>query len=197
MRQLGLILLMLGFFGAAFVSVRELDQDQAGRSRRWTSIAWPGYATFLAVGIAGVVLLRTSARRVAAQSTKAQSDLRTLSQSLSIVEQRLKALLGQREQVNVYDVAGRLESEVNDELARFADARETMIPLFGLQAYADLMSDFAGAERSINRAWCASSDGYIDEVWACVERGYALIQRAQDAFHNRQRAAGLTAAAPA
>lgn len=42
--------------------------------------------------------------------------------------------------------------------------------IFGLQNYADVMSAFAAGERYINRVWSASTDGYVDEVCAYLER---------------------------
>jgi hypothetical protein len=65
------------------------------------------------------------------------------------------------------------------DLATFVNARETMIHIHGLQAYADVMTQFAAAERSINRAWSASADGYIDEVWICLDRAKTLMTNAQ------------------
>jgi hypothetical protein len=38
------------------------------------------------------------------------------------------------------------------------------VHLFGLQAYADIMSSFAAGERYINRVWSASADGYDVEA---------------------------------
>lgn len=39
-----------------------------------------------------------------------------------------------------------------------------MVHLFGLQTYADIMSNFAAGERYINRVWSASADGYDEEA---------------------------------
>ena len=55
-----------------------------------------------------------------------------------------------------------------------------MIHVFGLQNYADVMSNFAAGERYINRVWSASTDGYEDEV-----RHY--LQRARDQFREGHR----------
>ena len=45
-----------------------------------------------------------------------------------------------------------------------------MIHVFGMQNYADVMSNFAAGERYINRVWSASTDGYVDEV-GCTWKG--------------------------
>jgi len=53
---------------------------------------------------------------------------------------------------------------------------------FGLPAYAGIMTEFATAERSINRAWSASADGYIDEVWLSLDRAQRRMHRAKELF---------------
>ena len=47
-----------------------------------------------------------------------------------------------------------------------------MIHVFGIQNYADVMSNFAAGERYINRVWSASTDGYVDEVREYLERAH-------------------------
>ena len=39
-----------------------------------------------------------------------------------------------------------------------------------LIAYGEVMTDFAAAERYLNRVWSASADGYIDEVNEYLEK---------------------------
>ena len=46
----------------------------------------------------------------------------------------------------------QLDAELLDDLADFADAREAMIHGIGLQEYANVMDNFARAERHINRS---------------------------------------------
>ena len=87
-----------------------------------------------------------------------------------------------RKTLDVYEIKDRIDEQLAPELASFADAREAMIPSFGMQGYADVMTRFAGAERMINRAWSASADGYIDEVWKCLERASALLDEAGERF---------------
>lgn len=175
MRYLGLILLFIGFFGAAFVSVRQTDKDRDGNRREWTAIQWPYYAAGIALGVVGVAILRVHARAAAGHSERSAANLRTLQEALSRLQERLAALQKERELIEVYALPERIDQDLAEDLARFADARETLIPLFGLQAYATIMNSFAGAERSINRAWCASADGYVDEAWACIDRAAELL----------------------
>ncbi len=181
MRPLGLILLLVGFFAAAFVSVRQLDKPSvAAESRKWHSIDWIQYGGAMAVGVVGVVLLRVAASRVSTSDSKVAADLDTLRNSLDRVIARLQALLAERQNVDVYAVSSRIDSDFLEDLGRFVDARETIIPVGGLKGFANVMSDFASGERLINRAWCASADGYVDEVWASLAKAEQLMQSARE-----------------
>jgi hypothetical protein len=58
-----------------------------------------------------------------------------------------------------------------------------MVHLFGLQTYADIMSNFATGERYINRVWSASADGYKSEA-------DSYLSRAAEQFRNAQAQLG-------
>ena len=94
-----------------------------------------------------------------------------------------------RDTIAVHDVHTRIDEELTSRLTGFVEARESLIPLYGLQAYAELMTEFAGAERNINRAWSASADGYIDEVWICLTEAQRQMDgaRALLAEYGRRR----------
>ncbi len=44
-----------------------------------------------------------------------------------------------------------IDTLFRDDLINFVDARDSMKHLFGIQAFADIMSSFAAGERYINR----------------------------------------------
>ena len=166
MRLLGGLLLMLGFFGSAFVAVRHADAEQL----EWQTIEWGWYAVAFAVGLIGVILLRVTAKSTGTQAHKLDADLVAMKSSLASLVDKLTAMTTGRNDIGVYDVHGRIDDELMVDLNTFVEARESLIHLYGLQPYADLMNRFALSERNINRAWSASADGYIDEVWICMER---------------------------
>jgi hypothetical protein len=60
-----------------------------------------------------------------------------------------------------------------------------MVHLFGLQAYADIMSSFAAGERYINRVWSASADGYDEEAETYLGKA---VQQFVDAQQQLQQA---------
>ena len=185
MRILGVLLLLAGFLGAAFVTVRTKDSKE----KEWRSIDWTWYAPPFALGVVGVVVLRVTAHAGRTHSHKLDADLRTLDSSLERIVVRLREWLQQRDQINVYDVHQRIDDELVEDLAAFVEARETISHVYGLQQYADLMSQFALGERNINRAWSASADGYIDEVWKSVENAEHLMSESQRLLRQYQAAA--------
>jgi hypothetical protein len=73
----------------------------------------------------------------------------------------------------------RIDLKLRDDLRRFADARESMVHLFGLQSYADIMSSFAAGERYINRVWSASADGYDEEAETYLEKAAVQFEEAK------------------
>ncbi|MBD3335016.1 MAG: hypothetical protein GF355_05830 [Candidatus Eisenbacteria bacterium] len=158
MRPLGHALMWIGFIAAAFVTTRQLD-----------AVAWGWYGAAGVVAVAGVVILRRTATAAASDAAAVRANIGVLEQSARRLVDRIASINGERETIFVYDVHGRIDDELSPDLADFAEARESMIHAVGLQAYAEVMDNFGRAERLINRAWSASADGYIDEVWSCME----------------------------
>ena len=72
-----------------------------------------------------------------------------------------------------------IDDRLREDLRRFAEARESIVHLVGLQAYANIMSEFAAGERYVNRVWSASADGYTDEAARYLERAAAQFRQAQ------------------
>ncbi len=72
-------------------------------------------------------------------------------------------------------VQHRIDELFPGDLNTFVEARETIPHVYGLQAYADVMSHFAAGERYLNRVWSASADGYVDEVRTYLEEGFRAV----------------------
>jgi len=134
-------------------------------------IHWPAYIISLSVAGAGVVLLRLTPKSIDAdQNHTATGTLEDLATLLDRVQTKIDDWIAQFDDIFVYDFHGKIDAELSNDLGNFADLRELMIPAFGLDHYARIMTEFALAERTINRIWCASADGYIDEVRECLQR---------------------------
>jgi hypothetical protein len=87
----------------------------------------------------------------------------------------------------VYEALFEIDRLLREDLNNFANARESMKHIFGLQSYADVMSAFAAGERYINRVWSASTDGYVDEVHNYLDRATQQFREARVLFVELQR----------
>jgi hypothetical protein len=72
-----------------------------------------------------------------------------------------------------------IDEKLRPDLRRFVDARESMVHLYGLQTYADIMSEFAAGERYINRVWSSSADGYDHEANSYVQKAAEQFRHAE------------------
>ena len=166
-RTIGHVLLWAGFLAAAFVSTRQQD-----------AVEWSWYAVGLTIGAAGIVLLRARAATSSEGKARAETKVARLGEILEKIAVELAELKRERDSIAVADVRHSIDERLAPRLREFAESREALSGVHGLEAYVEVMSRFAAAERNINRAWSASADGYIDEVWACVERAEGFLKEA-------------------
>lgn len=179
-RLLGHLLLWVGFLGGAFLAVRNPEVKE----NKWQTIHWPLYAIALSVGVVGVGLLRKTRRLDATHSGKVAANLRTLQQSLRALRDKLDTLLSQPERLDVFEIHAWIDAELMPEIGQFVESREALVHTCGLATYAAVMTDFSIGERNINRAWSASADGYVDEVWSCLERAAEKWQRVSERLED-------------
>jgi len=126
------------------------------------TLIWPHVMVSVLLGVAG--------------------NIQILGASLENVCQNLEAICARGDDLPVYEARFEIDRLFRDDLSRFAEARESMIHVFGMQNYADVMSNFAAGERYINRVWSASTDGYVDEVRMYLERAREQFREARRHF---------------
>ncbi|OHB66365.1 MAG: hypothetical protein A2Y77_14660 [Planctomycetes bacterium RBG_13_62_9] len=153
MRRLGFLLVIVGFLGGALASV--VNE---------TAVWWGWFAVAVAVGFVGVVLVQMGRRRHMRAVGRISSNMQALEQSLRRIVENMTRLDAEKEAIDTYDVRRQIEELFADDLNTFVEARESIAHSYGLAAYGDVMNCFAAGERYLNRVWCASADGYIDEV---------------------------------
>lgn len=178
MKSIAYLLIAAGFLGGATVTALDV-----------ATVNWLWFGVAAVAAIAGVILAKRADKSRATDSALLESNRAELNDSLS----NLLATLQQR-QDDTYVGQARLDwidAALRPDLRRFAEARESLVHLYGLQAYADIMSEFAAGERYVNRAWSSMADGYADESDAYLERASAQFEDAQ----RLQMAASRTAAA--
>lgn len=178
MRAIGYLLLAAGFLGSAFLAVRSAENV----------VPWGWFAPTLIVAIVGVVIARMSIHQETRAEGALAANVGVMQSSIDRVVENIIRLDGEKERLNPYDVHGRIDALFPEDLTRFADARGSVAHVYGLQAYAELMNEFAAGERYLNRVWSASVDGYIDEVREYLGRAREQFTRTQEILARLQSA---------
>lgn len=167
MKQLGFLLLAAGFLGGAFATALDVQ-----------NVNWTIFAVAALAAIAGLILVKRQASAIARSETVLEVNRGELKDSIQNIVRDLDELNGTASRQGS-QLREKIDLELRDDLRRFADARESMVHLFGLQTYADIMSAFAAGERYINRVWSASADGYDEEAAAYLKKAAAQFVEAQ------------------
>jgi hypothetical protein len=173
MKALSLVLIFGAFLAGALLTV--LDPQ---------IVNWQLMGPALAVGVVGLWLHRKVTHGESRSDHKLSGNIDTLGRSLDNILANLEALDAREEDLPTYEARFEIDRLFRDDLSNFADARESMIHVFGMQNYADVMSNFAAGERYINRVWSASTDGYVDEVNLYLDRALEQFREAHAHFHE-------------
>ncbi|MGB5511126.1 MAG: hypothetical protein WBM87_05400 [Woeseiaceae bacterium] len=166
-KGLGYFLLAVGFLGGAYATSLDVQE-----------VNWTLFAISAVAAVVGLVLFKGQASAAARSETVLQVNRTELNESIQNIVRDLEELNGEGQQQGAA-LRDTIDLKLRDDLRRFADARESMVHLFGLQTYADIMSSFAAGERYINRVWSASADGYIDEAATYLKKAGAMFVDAQ------------------
>lgn len=168
MKQIGYFLLAAGFLAGAFVTALDLE-----------TVNWAIFGIAAVAALLGLVLVKRQASAHARSDEVLELNRGELRESLENVVRDLGDIVDNGDTKGA-ELRDKIDLKLRDDLRRFADARSSMVHLFGLQAYADIMSSFAAGERYINRVWSASADGYDEEAATYLhkaERQFADAQR--------------------
>lgn len=176
MRTLGYLLLVGGFLAGAFATALDVEETN------W-ALFWPAAV----VAVAGLATIKRQASGLARSEAVLTANRSELSESLGNVVRTLDELKDDAS-LDSSALRGAIDDRLRPDLQRFADARESIVHLVSLQAYANIMSEFAAGERYVNRVWSASADGYGEEAGRYLERAAAQFRRA----HAELEEAGLT-----
>jgi hypothetical protein len=167
MKNIGFILLSAGFLAGAYATALDVQ-----------NVNWVLFVGAAVVAIAGLIISKTQASAHARSDEVLEMNRGELSGSLQNIVRDLDEIVGDSATKGA-DLRERIDLKLRDDLRRFADARSSMVHLFGLQTYADIMSSFAAGERYINRVWSASADGYETEATTYLEKAAQQFADAQ------------------
>ena len=175
MKGPGYFLLCAGFIAAAYATALDVEHVN------WMLF---GAATIAAVG--GVVMIKRHAKSISQSAEVLETNRNELRESVDNVVRDLREIEanGGLQGAALRD---RIDTILRPDLTRFADARESMVHLFGLQTYADIMTHFAAGERYINRVWSSSADGYDAEAAKYLVKAEEQFADAQQQLNEAAR----------
>ena len=168
MKGPGYLLLSVGFIAAAYATALDVE-----------AVSWPFFAAAVLAAGTGVFLIKRHARSLAQSDEVLETNRAELRESIENIVNDLRDIVSSGG-LSGAALRDRIDTRLRPDLNRFAEARESMVHLFGLQTYADIMSHFAAGERYINRVWSSSADGYDVEA-------ARYLGRAEERFADAQR----------
>ena len=164
MKKIAHIMIAAGFLGAAYATSLHAQQ-----------VDWTLFVISALISAAGVIIAKRLDRADARSESVLSTNRAELNNSIAnIVTQLEETTCTSGEQLRDW-----IDETLRPDLRRFADARESMVHLYGLQTYADIMSNFATGERYINRVWSASADGYESEAATYLKKAAGQFTEAQ------------------
>ena len=178
MKNLGYFMVAFGFLGGAFATSLDVQ-----------NVNWTIFLTMAVVAITGLVIYKMQVGALARSETVLETNRVELRESISNIVADL-ADLNSGELTRGAVLRDRIDLKLREDLRRFADARQSMVHLFGLQTYADIMSNFAAGERYINRVWSASADGYDEEADAYLKRAAGQFDEARQQLVKAAKSIG-------
>lgn len=167
MKNIGYILLAAGFLTGAYATSLDVQ-----------NVNWQLFIAAAVAAIAGLTIAKTQASALARSDEVLAANRGELRESLQNIVRDLGEIVGDSA-VKGAELRDSIDLKLRDDLRRFADARSSMVHLFGLQTYADIMSSFAAGERYINRVWSASADGYNGEAATYLQKAATQFADAQ------------------
>ena len=173
MKLLGFLLVTVGFILAALAAV--IDES---------TVNWIWYLPALAVGVAGVIVIRTHEARHRKTEHHVAANIQAARDSMERIASNIQKVNADKHSIDTYDVRHRIDELFLDDLETFVDARQSIADRYGLTAYGDVMSSFAAGERYLNRVWSASADGYVDEVNEYLGRAETQLLESLNLLRN-------------
>lgn len=168
MRYGAFALLIVGIVAGTFVACLDVDD-----------VHWRLFVPAIVVAALGVQQVRRDRRARAGTAARLHAQRDDLETSLQRLVDNLGELRSLSDSLSPFDVRHEIDRRLRDDLALFAAARATIAQLYGLQAYADIVSEFAAGERCLNRVWSASADGWPEEVQTGLELAQVRFQHAR------------------
>ena len=168
MKKVSYLLLAGGFLAGAYSTALDVKE-----------VNWGIFLVAALAAIAGLAMVKRESSAHARSESVLELNRGELRESIANIVRDLGDIAAQEENKGA-GLREAIDLRLRTDLRRFADARESMVHLFGLQTYADIMSSFAAGERYINRVWSASADGYDEEAETYLHKAAEQFAHAQE-----------------
>jgi len=168
MKNIGFLLLVAGFLAGAYATALDVD-----------NVNWTLFVVATIAAILGLVMIKREASAHALSDVVLETNRGELRESIENVVRDLGEISSDTATRGA-ELRDAIDLRLRNDLRRFADARSSMVHLFGLQTYADIMSSFAAGERYINRVWSASADGYDEEAETYLKKAATQFADARE-----------------
>ncbi|MBT5220747.1 MAG: hypothetical protein HOM16_14895 [Woeseia sp.] len=169
MKTFGYLLLAAGFLTGAYSTALDVDATN-----------WTLFVPAAIAALVGVFLLKREASGIATSESVLTTNRAELTESLKNLVNNLDEIVAQKNTISIEVLRDVVDDRLRDDLRRFADARHSLVHLFSLQVYADIMSNFATGERYVNRVWSCSADGYDAEARAYLLKAAGQFRSASE-----------------
>ena len=169
MKRFGYSMLILGFLSGAFATSLDVGE-----------VTWMLFVPAAFIATSGLLIIKRSEKSAAQAAHVLTANRDVLESSLTQIIEQVDTIRTRRADgaISTDDLRGEIDERLRDHFRDFVDVRESLVHLYGVQTYADIMSDFAAGERHMNRVWSASTDGYGDEADRYVDRAAVSFQAA-------------------
>ena len=137
MKILAYALIVAATIGMALVATQSKDTTD-----------WKKFSAPLAAGVVGVILAQISKKTEGSSAEVVSHQIASLERSAAAIEE---ALGGSLRDAQGQQLTERIDAELAPHLTTFADARKSLIHLYGLQSYAEVMNHFAAAGERVFR----------------------------------------------
>jgi len=178
MKLTGALFLAAGFLVGAYSTALDIEATN-----------WGMFVPAAMVALTGVFLIKRSSRGEARAAHVLTANQAELTDSLEKIIAVLDDMTASEAGIETDALRFEIDRRLRDDLRRFAEARESMVHLFGLQVYADVMSAFAAGERYINRVWSASADDYRHEAISYLHKATTRFRDASQQLADAEQPA--------
>jgi len=179
MKSLGSLLLVAGFLLGAYSTALDIEATD-----------WTLFVPAAVAALIGVLLIKRSVGGEARSEQVLTANRTELGESLGNIITVLDDMTASEADIKTETLRFEIDRRLRDDLRRFADARESMVHLFGLQVYADVMSAFAAGERYVNRVWSASADDYRHEAITYLHKAATQFRDARGQLAGAEPVSG-------